>query len=140
MPLGRRAAASTASIERSAPLAAVAQGEPPDVALASRPPIGMPKAGLRVDVQTRPQQWVYRGRANPALLYLVVGTALGLGFAGAVILSPERGVLGSLTFSVLFSPLILFVIYGALRLRSLCVLDRQRRVLRVKERSYFSSL
>src|SRR5688572_6606709 len=100
------------------------------------PAIGMTKAGLRISVQERPQQLIYRGRASPVLLYLVLGTALGLGAIGAITLSPEQGVFGSLTFSLLFSPVILFVIYGAIRLRSLCVVDRQRDLVRVRERSY----
>ena len=129
---------SPASAGRSRSVAHEDAASAPDPPVATRPVMGMPKAGLRIAIQERPQQRIFHGLASPALLYLVVGTALGLGALGKVTLSPERGSINSLAFSVLFSPVILFVVYGALRLRSSCVVDRQRGRIRVRERSYFS--
>jgi hypothetical protein len=104
----------------------------------TRPILGSPKAGLRVQVHPAPQRLLYRGRANPALLYLVLGTGVGLSLAGSLFLSPESGLLGAVAFSLLLSPVIVFVVYGALRLRTECVVDRPAGLVRVDERAYFS--
>lgn len=96
----------------------------------------MPKSGMRVWLDERPGQVMLRGQADPVLLYLAVGGALGLGLLASILRSPMQGVVSSFIFSGLFSPLLIFLIYTTLRLRSSCVVSKSEGRVFVNERSY----
>lgn len=98
--------------------------------------IGFSKSGMRVALHERGEQIVLRGRADPLLLYLAIGGALGLGLLASILRSPVQGVVSSFIYSALFSPLLLFLIYSTLRLRSHCVINRAQGKIYVTERSY----
>lgn len=103
-------------------------------------PVGLPKEGLRVVIRTRGQAMTLRGRADPMLLYLVIGAILALGLAGVVTVSPAQGLIGSFAVALLFSPFLAFLVFATLRLRSECIIDREQGLIDVNERSFFRRL
>jgi hypothetical protein len=98
--------------------------------------VGVLKSGMRVSLDERVGQVTLRGQADPVLLYLAVGGALGLGVLASILRSPMQGVVSSFIFSALFSPLLIFLIYTTLRLRSYCVISKGEAQVFVNERSY----
>lgn len=109
-----------------------------DVAATSRSKrvVGFSKSGLSVALTERPGQLVFRGRADPLLLYLAIGGALGLGLLASILRSPAQGFISSFLFSALFSPLLLFLIYSTLRLRTHCVISKADGSVYIRERSF----
>ncbi len=101
--------------------------------------LGAPKSGFKLSVDVAPTQVVVRSRPDPALLYLVLGTAALLGILGAVLAAPARAALEAGLFAALVSPIALFLIVSGLRLRAICTVDCERNELRLKERRYFGS-
>lgn len=100
--------------------------------------VGAPKAGLRLSFSATPTSLVVASRLDPALLYLVLGAAILLGVIGAVLAAPDRSVLQAGLFAALCSPIGLFLMVSALRLRCCCVIDRTRNELRIREHGYFT--
>ncbi|MBI4492684.1 MAG: hypothetical protein HY690_07825 [Chloroflexi bacterium] len=98
--------------------------------------IGCSKSGLRVSLHEHARQIVLRGRADPLLLYLAIGGALGLGLLASILRSPAQGLVSSFVFSILFSPILLFLIYSTLRLRTHCVISKPEGAVFILERSY----
>lgn len=98
--------------------------------------LGAPKSGFKLTLDVAPMQLTLRSRPDPALLYLVVGAALLLGVAGAVLGAPTRSVLEAGLFAALFSPILLFLVISALRLRATCFVDRERHELVIHEQGY----
>lgn len=115
--------------DRAAAVHAVAGQKPKRV-------IGCSKSGLAVALHERPGQIVLRGRADPLLLYVTIGAALGLGLMASILRSPAQGLVSSFVFSTLFSPILLFLIYSTLRLRTHCVVSKSERLVFINERSY----
>jgi hypothetical protein len=76
------------------------------------------------------------GRPDPLLLYFVFGIAVLVAAFGSVTVSPQYGLAGVTLLSVLFLPLLVFVAYGALRLRTSCRIDRGHQLVTVEERTY----
>lgn len=101
-----------------------------------KPVVGTSKSGLRVSLQAQKEQIVLRGRADPLLLYLAIGAALGLGLLASILRSPIQGFVSSFIFSALFSPILLFLIYSTLRLRTHCVISKPEGSVFITERSY----
>lgn len=98
--------------------------------------IGSPKSGLRIVADEEGSDLTFRGRADPLLLYFVFGTAVVVGGAGSVLVSPVYGLAGVMLLSLLFLPLLVFVALGALRLSSTCRIARAEGRVVVAERSY----
>jgi hypothetical protein len=101
---------------------------------------GFPKTGLRVAVAEEASRLTFLGRAEPLLLYFVFGTAVAVAAGGSVLVSPQYGLAGVMLFSVLFSPLVVFSAFGAVRLRTTCSIDRASRQILVNEQSYAGAL
>jgi hypothetical protein len=102
--------------------------------------LGFPKTGLRVGVAEEGSRLTFQGRAEPLLLYFVFGTAVAVAAGGSVLVSPRYGLAGVMLFSVLFSPLLVFSAFGALRLRTSCSVDRAARQILVNEQSYAGTM
>ena len=100
--------------------------------------VGAPKTGLRLTIDSTPTRLTLVSRLDPALLYLVLGAAILLGIVGAVWAAPDRSVLQAGLFAALCSPIALFLMISALRLRFVCVVDRARNELRIRERGYLT--
>ncbi len=75
-------------------------------------------------------------RPDPLLLYVVLGTAVGVGITGAVATSFQEGIAGFLGFSLLFSPVICLLALNNMRIRSTCTLDKARGVVEIDEQTY----
>jgi hypothetical protein len=99
--------------------------------------LGAPKSGFKLSLDVEPTQLTLRSRLDPALLYLVVGAAVLLGILGALLGAPDRSVVEAGLFAALFSPIALFLVVSAARLRATCVVDRERDELRLQERGYW---
>jgi hypothetical protein len=102
--------------------------------------VGFPKSGLRVALAEEGSRLTFLGRAEPLLLYFVFGTAVAVAVGGSVLVSPQYGLAGVMLFSVLFSPLVVFSAFGAVRLRTTCWIDRASRQILVNEQSYAGAL
>lgn len=102
--------------------------------------VGSPKAGLRVDVEEEGSILAFRGRTDPVLVYFVFGTAVAVAVAGGILVSPAYGLAGVMLLSLLFLPLMVFVALGALRLRTVCRIERAEGRIQVDERSYAGAL
>lgn len=100
--------------------------------------VGAPKTGLRLTVAATPTSLTLTSRLDPSLLYLVLGAAILLGVVGAVLAAPDRSVLQAGLFAALCSPIAVFLMVSALRLRFTCVVDRAGNELRIRERGYFT--
>lgn len=100
--------------------------------------LGAPKSGFKLSVDLAPTQLVLHSRPDPALLYLVLGAAVLLGLAGALLAAPARAALEAGLFAALFSPIAVFLVISALRLRATCTVDCERGELRLRERRYVS--
>jgi hypothetical protein len=106
--------------------------------------LGAPKSGFKLSADVSPTSIVLTSRLDPALLYLVVGAAVLLGLIGAALAAPARVVLEAGLFAGLFSPIALFLIVSAARLRATCTIDlagdrvqlRERRYLGLWQRNY----
>src|SRR5204862_286881 len=73
---------------------------------------------------------------DPLMLYIVLAAAAVAGVIGALVSSPKAGVVSFLTLVLIFSPLLCVLAFNAIRVRSVCVLDRERDILRIDEQSY----
>lgn len=102
--------------------------------------VGSPKAGLRVVADEEGSVLSFRGRTDPLLVYFVFGTAVVVAVAGGVLFSPAYGLAGVTLLSLLFLPLMVFVALGALRLRTICRIERADGRIQVVERSYAGAL
>jgi hypothetical protein len=102
--------------------------------------LGFPKTGLRITAAEEGSRLTFQGRAEPLLLYFVFGTAVAVAAGGSVLVSPRYGLAGVMLFSVLFSPLLVFSAFGAVRLRTSCSVDRAIRQILVDEQSYAGTL
>jgi hypothetical protein len=100
--------------------------------------LGTPKSGFKLTVDVEPTRLVLRSRPDPALLYLVIGAALLLGLFGAILAAPARAALEAGLFAALFSPIAVFLVLSAARLRASCTVDCERNELRLHERRYLS--
>ncbi len=98
--------------------------------------LGASKSGFKLTTQVGPTSLALRSRLDPALLYLVVGAAVLLGLAGAALAAPARAVLEAGLFAALFSPIGLYLMISALRLRANCVIDLERDQVRLVELRY----
>lgn len=98
--------------------------------------IGDPKSGLALRIRQTPSQMSLSGRPDALLLFSVIAAAILFGILGAVALSPGAGVVSFVTFAMLLSPLIAVLVFNALRVKTLCVFDRDEGVLHIDERSY----
>jgi hypothetical protein len=98
--------------------------------------IGEPKAGLSLRIHQTPDSMSLAGRPDPLLLYAVIAAAIVMGVVGGVATSPNEGVVSFLAFALLFSPLICVLAVNALRIKTLCVFDKDAGVLRIDERSF----
>src|SRR5262249_24539559 len=98
--------------------------------------IGDPKTGLALQIQQTPHVMTLAGRPDPLLLIVVLGALVSVGIIGTIASSPRQGVLSFVLFSFLFLPLICVLAFNALRIRTLCVLDKEGGVLRIQEQSY----
>ena len=98
--------------------------------------LGAPKSGFRLSVDLAPTHLILRSKPDPALLYLVVGAALLLGLLGALLAAPARAALEAGLFAAMFSPIAMFLVFSAARLRATCLVDCERNELRLKERRY----
>lgn len=122
------------------PVAAVdGQSEAPAPPTLPRGPVvGIHKRGLRVRFDERTSQLALLGRADPVLLYVVLAAAFGVAFAGGAFISPEFGFAGGLMFAVLLSPLVLLSSVATIRLRTECLVDRPKGLVRASEQSYLA--
>jgi hypothetical protein len=98
--------------------------------------IGEPKAGLALRIQQTPVSISLASRPDPLLLYVVIAAALAMGIIGGVAASPREGIVSFLAFTLLFSPLIVVLVFNALRIKTLCTFDKEAGVLRIDERSF----
>ena len=98
--------------------------------------IGEPKAGLALRIQQTPDSMSLSSHPDPLLLYVVIGAAIVMGIVGGVVASPNEGLLSILAFTLLFSPLICVLIFNAVRIKTLCVFDKEGGMLRIDERSF----
>jgi len=98
--------------------------------------VGIPKSGFKLSSEVAPTSLALHSRLDPALLYLVVGAAVLLGLVGAALAAPARVVLEAGLFAALFSPIGLFLVVSALRLRASCVIDLAGDEVRVVELRY----
>lgn len=97
--------------------------------------IGEPKSGLALRIRQTPSVMTLEGRPDPVLLYVVAAAAIGVGAIGSLAASPREGLAGFLTFALLFSPLLGVLVFNALRVKMLCVLDRESGNVHIDERS-----
>jgi hypothetical protein len=98
--------------------------------------LGAPKSGFKLSADVAPTSIVLTSRLDPALLYLVVGAAVLLGLIGAALAAPARAVLEAGLFAALFSPIALFLVISALRLRATCTIDLAADRVKLLERRY----
>lgn len=98
--------------------------------------IGEPKAGLALQIRQTPTQFSVTGRPDPALLIVVVAAAVALGFIGAAASSPREGVAAFAAFGLLFSPIVAVLVFNALRVRTRCLLDKERDLFQFDEQWY----
>jgi hypothetical protein len=98
--------------------------------------LGAPKSGFKLSADVSLTSIVLTSRLDPALLYLVVGAAVLLGLIGAALAAPARVVLEAGLFAALFSPIALFLVISAIRLRSTCTIDLAGDSVRLRERRY----
>lgn len=98
--------------------------------------IGDPKFGLTLRIRQSPLVMSLEARPDPLLLYVVIAASTVVGIIGSVASSPREGLVSFLTFALLFSPLICVLAFNAVRVRTLCVLDRERGLLQIDEQSY----
>lgn len=98
--------------------------------------IGEPKAGLALRIQQTLDSMSLASHPDPLLLYVVIAAAIAMGIVGGVAASPREGIVSFLAFTLLFSPLICVLLFNALRIKTLCVFDKQDGVLRIDERSF----
>jgi hypothetical protein len=98
--------------------------------------LGAPKSGFKLSADVTPATLMLSSRLDPALLYLVVGAAVLLGLVGAALAAPARVVLEAGLFAALFSPIALFLVVSALRIRASCAVDLERGRLRLAESRY----
>ena len=101
--------------------------------------LGAPKSGFKLSVDVEPTRLVLRSRPDPALLYLVIGAAVLLGLFGALLAAPARAALEAGLFAALFSPIAVFLVLSAARLRATCTVDCERNELRLRERRYLGN-
>ncbi len=100
--------------------------------------LGAPKSGFKLSVDVAPMRLVLYSRPDPALLYLVLGAAVLLGLLGALLAAPARAALEAGLFAALFSPIAVFLVVSAARLRATLTVDCEEEELRLKERRYLS--
>jgi len=98
--------------------------------------IGDPKAGLTLRINQTPTTMSLQALPDPLMLYIVLAAALFAGVVGALATSPRAGVISFLTLVLIFTPLICVLAFNAIRVRSTCILDRERDLLHIDERSY----
>jgi hypothetical protein len=98
--------------------------------------IGDPKFGLILRINQVPNALRLSARPDPLLLYIVLGTAVAVGIVGSIASSFAVSGLGFLVLALLFSPMILLLALQNLRIRTTCVLDRDRAVIEIDEQSY----
>jgi len=98
--------------------------------------IGEPKAGLALRIQQTPVSMSLASHPDPLLLYVVIAAAIAMGLVGGVAASPREGIVSFLAFTLLFSPLICVLVFNALRIKTLCIFDKEAGVLRIDERSF----
>ena len=102
----------------------------------ARKVIGDPKFGLALRVRQTPTTMSLQARPDPLMLYVVIAASVTVGIIGSVASSPREGLVSFLTFALLFSPLVVVLAFNAVRIRTLCILDRDRGVLQIDEQSY----
>jgi hypothetical protein len=98
--------------------------------------IGDPKVGLTLQIQQTPTTMVLQARPDPLVLYIVIIATFMAGVVGALSATPKAGIVSILTFIVIFAPLITVLTFSAARVRCQCVLDHERDVVEIDERSY----
>lgn len=98
--------------------------------------IGDPKFGLTLRIRQSPTVMSLEARPDPLLLFVVIAASTLVGVVGSVVSSPREGVVSFLTFALLFAPLICALAFNAVRVRTLCVLDKERGLLEIDEQSY----
>jgi hypothetical protein len=76
------------------------------------------------------------GRPDPLLLVVVLVAAGAVGIIAAVASTPRQGLTSFLLLCLLFLPLIGVLVFGALRVRTRCVLDKDQGSVQIDERSY----
>ncbi len=98
--------------------------------------IGDPKAGLTLRILQTPTTITLQALPDPLMLYIVLAAAMIAGVIGALASSPAAGVVSFLTLVLIFSPLICVLAFNALRVRSMCLIDLERDLVRIDEQSY----
>jgi hypothetical protein len=98
--------------------------------------IGRSKFGLALSMHATPDAMQLTARPDPLLLYVALGTAVTVEVAGTVVSTFETGTVSLLIFALLFSPVICLLVLHNVRVRTTCVLDRNRGVLQINEQSY----
>ena len=98
--------------------------------------LGTSKSGHKVSMDLAPPRLIVRSRPDPALLYLVLGAALLLGLLGTALGAHDPSVAEAGLFAALFSPIALFLVVSAVRLRATCTIDPERDEVRLHERRY----
>lgn len=98
--------------------------------------IGESKTGLALRIRQSTRAMSLAGQPDPLLLYVVIGASITVGIIGSVALSPREGFVTFLMFALLFSPLICVLIFHAIRVKTLCILDKAQGVLQIDEHTY----
>lgn len=98
--------------------------------------IGESKTGLAVRIQQSHGAMSIAGQPDPLLLYVVVGASVVVGIIGSIASSPREGIVSFAMFALLFSPLICVLIFHSMRVKTLCVLDKDEGLLHIDEHSY----
>ena len=98
--------------------------------------IGDSKSGLALRIQQTPLVMVLEAHPDPLLLIVVLAALVSVGVIDSVATSPAEGVVSFVLFSFLFLPLICVLAFNAVRVKTVCVLDKERMVMQVEERSY----
>src|SRR5437588_519310 len=103
---------------------------------AQRRVIGEPKSGLTPRIEQTPDTITLASQPDPLVLYAVIAASIVTGIVGSLAWSPNEGALTFLVFTLLFSPLICVLLFTAVRIKTLCVFDKEGGMLHIDERSF----